>query len=59
MRLDDAPEASAVRAAHKLPTPHSNKRKKASFSHGCKALPAQPMMFVKEEPLDDHHHYCF
>jgi hypothetical protein len=27
------------------------------FCHGCKGLPPQPMMFAKEEPLDDHHHY--
>ena len=28
-----------------------------ALGHGCKGLPPQPMMFAKEEPLDDHHHY--
>jgi hypothetical protein len=27
------------------------------LGHGCKGLPPQPMIFAKEEPLDDHHHY--
>jgi hypothetical protein len=28
-----------------------------ALGHGCNGLPPQPMMFAKEEPLDDHHHY--
>ena len=35
----------------------AERRDRQALGHGCKGLPPQPMMFAKEEPLDDHHHH--